>query len=775
MTLPRDSYDRQKYRRHRVVPLVVIVLTLSITALLYFLAGGYVDSRDQQMIESEIGKIETSINNRLNTYSDLIRNSAAAMTYSGIPRPEQFEAIAQRIDVEKQYPGITGFGFGAYVTSRDQAAFVRESRKLYSPDFRIYPESSEKKVVVTMRHPLTKAAQQAIGYDMWSSPERRAAMSTAQATGQVTMTARTLPPPRPDVVVEPTFILYAPVYSLGQPRDRDRKPVLGFTYAGFRGKKLFDEWFRAAAGQNMYVTICDGVRIDPKQQLYSNVPPGYLEPAVAQRTIEVLGNNWTIAYVPKPDLVHTAGEALIRWIPWAGLFVGLILGGLSYAQVRANTQLMRQTRALAKREAHQSLLSRIGAALAGSHNLDLTFSAVAEMVVPNFADRCMMDCFETGRVRRHLVVVPGEVVRGNGPVEGDLCLVDLPERIRDGHTDRVSPISEPLLSWANFMPGDGPVDLPPLTELVVAPIVVRGRVVAAMSFGAHEGRTFQAEDVRLAGQIAARAAVAYEASKLFDSLEHEIGERRAAESQVREVNENLERLVAERTRELVAANNELEAFCYSVSHDLRGPLRSVDGFSRALKEDYGDRLDPEGHDFIDRVRRAAKRMDELISALLSLSRLTRADVNIEPVSLSETAEEIGRDLVRTVPHIELVVQPNLQVVADVSMLRIIFDNLISNAIKFSQEGPSPKIEVGKLGDAFYVRDNGVGFSMQYANKLFLPFERLHPTTSYPGTGIGLATVQRVVARHGGRVWAEGEEGKGATFYFTLPTNQDSAN
>ena len=253
-------------------------------------------------------------------------------------------------------------------------------------------------------------------------------------------------------------------------------------------------------------------------------------------------------------------------------------------------------------------------------------------------------------------------------------------------------------------------------------------------------------------------------------LRNEVVERVTAENEVRAFNQKLEQVVEERTRELRNTNEELEAFVYSASHDLRSPLRTVDGFSLALMEDYGDRLPEEGKDYLLRMRRAAKRMDSLISGLLTLSLISRGELNREEVDLTQIAEEAGAEAVRhqkSDAPIEVEVEPGMKISADTRLVHVLLDNLMGNAAKFSSKSESPKVTVGKRGEWFFVQDNGIGFAPEHAGKIFRPFERLHGPNEYPGTGIGLATVQRIVRRHGGDVVAQGEEGKGATIWFTL--------
>jgi len=222
-----------------------------------------------------------------------------------------------------------------------------------------------------------------------------------------------------------------------------------------------------------------------------------------------------------------------------------------------------------------------------------------------------------------------------------------------------------------------------------------------------------------------------------------------------------------------AANRELEAFSYSVAHDLRTPLRSIDGFSQALLEDYADALGPSGKSHLDRVRAAAQRMAGMIDALLMLSRVTRSELKRAPVDLAELFRSALATHQRLDPErrVEIVVGDHLHAVGDVQQLAIALDNLCGNAWKFTSKQPDARIELGSRTEGgarvFYVRDNGVGFDMRFANKLFGAFQRLHTEAEFPGTGIGLATVQRIVQRHGGRVWADSAIGRGTTFSFTL--------
>ncbi|MHA1125251.1 MAG: ATP-binding protein, partial [Candidatus Heimdallarchaeota archaeon] len=258
-------------------------------------------------------------------------------------------------------------------------------------------------------------------------------------------------------------------------------------------------------------------------------------------------------------------------------------------------------------------------------------------------------------------------------------------------------------------------------------------------------------------------------------LTSDLTEKKIAEENLKKLNEELEMRVIKRTAQLALANEDLESFSYSVSHDLRTPLRSIDGFSQALQEDYKDQVDATGQDYLNRIRGATKRMGFLIDDILDLSRLTRKEITMEEINFSKLVNEIVKEFKRNDLDraITINVQKNIKVRADSTLLRTVMENLIGNAWKFTSKKENATIEIGSAflnnETTYYVKDNGVGFDKTYADKLFAVFQRLHSLSEFTGTGIGLAIVQRVISKHNGNIWAESELNQGATFYFTLPT------
>ncbi|MBI2945762.1 MAG: GAF domain-containing protein [Candidatus Wallbacteria bacterium] len=300
----------------------------------------------------------------------------------------------------------------------------------------------------------------------------------------------------------------------------------------------------------------------------------------------------------------------------------------------------------------------------------------------------------------------------------------------------------------------------PIVRELLVPVFRGGRIVAIMGVG-NKSSDYDSTDLEIATELA--------------NMAWDIALQKRAQEDLMRLNVELEARVRQRTEDLEAANKELEAFAYSVSHDLRAPLHGIAGLCQVLEEDHAAKLDPDARECLRRMRTCTDRMNVLIAELLKLSRLTRTELTRRELDLSQMALEVGAELATTVSgrEVSLQVGPDLRARGDPTLIRVVLVNLLSNAYKFTARRPSAHIDVGGgplRGNqpVFFVRDDGAGFDPAHSARLFRIFERLHRPADFPGTGVGLATVQRIIHRHGGQVWADGGPGLGATFYFTLP-------
>jgi signal transduction histidine kinase len=360
----------------------------------------------------------------------------------------------------------------------------------------------------------------------------------------------------------------------------------------------------------------------------------------------------------------------------------------------------------------------------------------------------------------------------------------LPRLAANGPTGRAWHERLPVLAERPAHLSDAQAELAPLADALIAvPLISRDRAWGVLEVYLRRSSLFPDDDMALLALLAEQAAEALERDALYSvertllerlaqangELQAEVAERRQAEEQIQQLNDSLSR----RAALLEAANQELEAFSYSVSHDLRTPLRAIDGFSQALLEDYDEQLDETAQDYLQRIRRGAQRMALLIDDLLRLAWLSRATLTLETIDLSAMARAVLAELRAAEPGrtVESAVADGLTVYGDARLLRVALENLLGNAWKFTGQQPRARIEVsaGDIGGqpVYCVRDNGAGFDMRSADRLFGAFQRMHTLEEFPGTGIGLAIVQRIILRHAGRIWAESEPGQGAAFFFML--------
>jgi len=317
----------------------------------------------------------------------------------------------------------------------------------------------------------------------------------------------------------------------------------------------------------------------------------------------------------------------------------------------------------------------------------------------------------------------------------------------------------------------------PSASIMLSPMLVGGRSIGAISAQSYTLNAYSDEYLAILSGAANQIAIAIENSRLFEELQKELAERKYAEEEIRELNAALEERVRERTAELEEANNELASYTYTISHDLRAPLRGIHGFSHIFMEEYGAELSDKALDYIRRIQVNARQMGELVDDLIAFMHLGRQPIHKVDLKMEALVQQVFNQLTEAEPRkINLVIQPMPTAYADRALLLQVVTNLLSNAIKFTSRREIASIEVAskRIGHEiiYFIHDNGEGFDMAYTSKLFGVFQRLHHQDEFEGTGVGLAIVQRIIRRHGGRVWAEGAPNQGATFYFTLPTKGD---
>ena len=472
-------------------------------------------------------------------------------------------------------------------------------------------------------------------------------------------------------------------------------------------------------------------------------------------------------------LVATAYVAFVArapgWHPAAILLVGVAVSGALFAISRAGRSA--RVKAVAELDEAQAALARHGARLRILHEIDRAVAAeespekVAGGVIQPLREllgvpRAIVNMFDLAKGEVEWLAAAGRRRTHVGPgVRYSMRLMGDVQALKQGEPQVIDTRALPPGPEADALLTSG-------VELYMAvPMIAGGELIGAISFGGPRG-PFPREQVSIAMEVATQLAIAIMQARLYGRVKRHA--------------EELEARVGERTRELETANKELEAFSYSVSHDLRAPLRHIDGFSQILLDTYQDKLDEAGRKHLGTVRNAAKRMSDLIDALLELSRVSRAELRRGPVNLSDVARAAIGELQAGEPErsVRWEIEDHLTAEGDARLVRVVIDNLLGNAWKVTSKSPEPKIAFGAEQHdgvpAYFVRDNGAGFDMAYAAKLFRPFQRLHGESEFPGTGIGLATVHRIVTRHGGRAWAEGAVRGGATFFFTLKAPSSAA-
>jgi PAS domain S-box-containing protein len=697
--------------------LAVLALLASLLVVLLYWRGAHEREMDaaQADFTAQTEQVTALLRQRLGYYELMARGGVSLFASVEQPTRQQWQDYVDGLGLASRFPAMVGLGYAAYVSPGQLADLQRSMRGSGLGLFEVRPHGvREHYGTILFLEPKNSENLDAIGYDMYAEPVRHAAMEAALDTGQGRLSG-VVHLRQDNFEPIPAMLLFQPVYRAGyRPATiaARREAMQGWVYIPFRVAPFIDGALQSMPSHPGFRLVdVSGGRDVPVVDSINAGEPG--PPAFTRSTtLEAFGRHWRLDFASRSAADIESRIVGLRPTLLVGLLASLLL--FLVTLVLARTQSRAERLAARMSESFRRSEVRFRSAM--------QYSAIG---------KALLD--ERGRIveaNPALATILGSAKEALLGTPFDGHFVDgmdqkLPGRERDSQDGVVR-------MMRSLFRGDGVRQV----HLTFSPV--------PGDIGQDIARLVQVEDVT---------------------------ERVRAEAQILALNRTLEARVGMRTRELTQANQELEAFAYSVSHDLRAPLRSIDGFSRLLAERYSGAIDQTGQEYLARVRNAAGRMAELIDSLLKMSRVGRGGMNPVPLELDRMAAEVIGELRAAEPDraVDVQIRSPLHAVADPGLVRSLLQNLFGNAWKFSRDRAVARIEFGR-NDAgeFFVRDNGVGFAQEYADKLFRPFQRLHHQDEFGGHGIGLASVKRIVERHGGSIRAEGIPGESATFYFTLP-------
>lgn len=717
--------------RLRRLPLVVLAIALGLSVLLAWLAGHYDRLEAQRSFDDLSEQVQEKIAARMEAYIALLRSGAAFVSVNPFELDaasaagaqltrERFIDYVTRLRLNERYPGVQGYGLTVRATAAQLDALQQRMQAEGHEQFSIAPaEPREIYHAIVYLQPLDVRNRFAVGYDMHTDPVRREAMDRAADSAEPAMSGRVTLVQEITARKQRGFLIYAPLYrgdAVPDTVQERRERLQGFVYSPFRAADLFQRILSPAELQWMRVAIYDG-EPDPASLLYDSGEAQHTAETVAgrftaMRELEIAGRSWTSQLQSRPAFDVQYADSPAGIVLFGGVLISLLLFFLTD----------RESRALGMAARTMERLDRSRGALAESERRFTDMADAAPAMLWEADATGVRTYFNKAwlEFRGRTLAQEADEQWKEGVYPEDRAFVA--EAIRGAQLERRACVLEYRLLHRN---GDY-------------------RWVHERSEPRRNALGFYG------GQI----------GSCIDISAHKHAE------------EELERRVRQRTAELEGANRELEAFSYSVSHDLRAPVRIINAFSTILLEQQGESLPAEARRMVERIRQGSIAMGQLIDDLLSFSRVGRATLNKRPVDVNGLVREVAQELCAAEAdrdvHIEVADMPVVD--ADPALLRQVYFNLISNSLKFTRPRDAARIVVGARREerpVFYVRDNGVGFDPRYAHKIFGVFERLHSSEQFEGTGVGLALVQRIVERHGGRIWAEAEPDRYAAFYFQL--------
>ncbi|MDO8414099.1 MAG: CHASE domain-containing protein [Gallionellaceae bacterium] len=710
----------------RLLPWLVLLVSLTVTYQLW--KSEQQNSRQTLQAQFDYLMRETAINikQRMLNYEQELRSAQALFATSPQVDRNTFRMFVRALRIDENLPGILGVGFALIIPAAQKNQHIATVRQQGFPSYTIKPEGQRDTYTsVLYIEPFSGRNLRAFGYDMYTEPVRRSALEQARDSGQVAISGKVRLLQESAVPGQAGFLMFLPIYKNNATLDTLadlRAGIIGWVFTPFRMDDLMGEIYDARTA-NFDIKMYDGEEMSAQTLMHDadrNHNRG-LTPAAEFQTVKRLkvgGHIWTMVMSSRPDFEAQLDNEKPKFIAVAGIGASLLLMLLTWLLIQGRARALRAAREIGASEAKLRAV------------VDTAMDAVIQMNVKGVI---------TGWDGQAENIFGWTSQEAMGQI---LYEIIIPPKNRDSHIKGLRHL---------LVAGEGSV----LNNSI--------EIMAMRRDGSEFPVELMLSPIRGQGS-----------KHEFCAFIRDITERKQNEMEIRELNTSLELRVVERTAQLAAANAELEAFSYSVSHDLRAPLRSIDGFSRAVLEDYGAQLDETANSYLRRVRAATQRMALLINDMLELARVARSEMHFETVDLTTLMQTLMAELQQTQPQraIEFSIAPGMKVRGDAPLLRVALENMLGNAWKFTSKRDMAYIECGFMEKegviAYFVRDNGAGFDMSYAHKLFTAFQRLHAMTEFPGTGVGLATVQRIIHRHGGKIWAEATVDQGATFYFILP-------
>lgn len=721
--LPDEPLPSRRVRYGYPFAMLVLVVSLLLVAI----AWDHARQRELKLAAERFrgiaGQQASLVQLHLNSVEMTLRGGASLFAALDRPTPEQWRGYVDALRLQATFPSLVGVGYAAsldeYGLVRLQESWRDQGRGL----FELRPRGRRAFYApILYLEPHTDLNRGAIGFDLYSEPVRQRAMRMAVDSGQSQLSGR-ITLGRDAAQPSPALVVFAPVYGQSMVAGSQvarRNSLRGWVFAPFRMEDMLRSALSPARGnlRLRVVDITDAAHDVLHQDAGIDAPHAFTH----SLTMGFYGRRWRFDFFSGPAELAAPQLAAVDKLLLAGIGGSLLLFALAWmlasTEARARriaTDMTQSYRRSEQRFRNAMRYSAIGKALLDSSGAIVennpAFGRIFGRSDEALAGRSLNEFLDEGDTQ-------------------PLVTSQMQAFDEDGGVIRLT---------RSLRRGDGEVRH---VHLTFAPVPNEP--------GIDVSRLVQVEDV---------------------------SDRVRAEAAVQALNRTLEARVAARTRELSEANRELESFAYSVSHDLRAPLRGIEGFSRMLGERHAHGLDATGRDYLERVRRGTARMGELIDALLKLARIGRAEPDVADVDMSTLAEDVVAGLSDAEPtrRIDVRIQPGMHARGDRALLQNLLENLLGNAWKFTRDREQARIDVScdMAADGrawFVVRDNGAGFDPDYANKLFKPFQRLHSQDEFPGHGVGLASVKRIIERHGGEIEAAGRPDQGATFRFTLGTS-----